>query len=92
MKIVLAIVAAAALAGSVLDRHGPIDILVANAGLPAAGQLSDFTPEQLQRALQQAIARGQLGAEDALPPERQLAAALGISRITVRKASWSRRS
>lgn len=42
--------------------------------------------KQLQRALRQAIARGQLGAEDALPPERQLAAALGISRITVRKA------
>jgi short-subunit dehydrogenase len=30
---------------------GDVDILVANAGLPAAGQVDDFTPEQLQRAL-----------------------------------------
>ncbi|HEY1285399.1 MAG TPA: SDR family NAD(P)-dependent oxidoreductase [Solirubrobacterales bacterium] len=28
-----------------------VDILVANAGLPGAGWLSDFTPEQVQRAL-----------------------------------------
>jgi short-subunit dehydrogenase len=30
---------------------GEVDVLVANAGLPAAGWLSDFTPEQLKRAL-----------------------------------------
>ena len=30
---------------------GPIDILIANAALPASGSLADFTPEQLQRAL-----------------------------------------
>lgn len=30
---------------------GEVDILVANAGLPAAGRLSDFTPEQVTRAL-----------------------------------------
>jgi short-subunit dehydrogenase len=30
---------------------GPIEILIANAGLPAAGWLADFTPEQLRRAL-----------------------------------------
>jgi short-subunit dehydrogenase len=30
---------------------GEVDILVANAGLPAAGWLGDFTPEQVQRAL-----------------------------------------
>jgi short-subunit dehydrogenase len=30
---------------------GGVDVLVANAGLPAAGWVSDFTPEQLQRAL-----------------------------------------
>lgn len=41
---------------------------------------------QLQRALRQAIERGALGPDDALPSERQLAAALGVSRITVRKA------
>jgi short-subunit dehydrogenase len=30
---------------------GDVDVLVANAGLPAAGWLGDFTPEQVQRAL-----------------------------------------
>jgi short-subunit dehydrogenase len=30
---------------------GQIDVLVANAGLPAAGWLADFTPEQIGRAL-----------------------------------------
>lgn len=41
---------------------------------------------QLQRALREAIEQRVLGPEDALPSERQLAADLGISRITVRKA------
>ena len=30
---------------------GPVDILVANAGLPGAGWLADFSAEQLRRAL-----------------------------------------
>jgi short-subunit dehydrogenase len=30
---------------------GEIDVLIANAGLPAAGWLPDFTPEQVKRAL-----------------------------------------
>lgn len=30
---------------------GDVDVLVANAGLPGAGWLTDFTPEQVQRAL-----------------------------------------
>jgi short-subunit dehydrogenase len=30
---------------------GEVDVLVANAGLPGAGWLSDFTPEQVSRAL-----------------------------------------
>lgn len=42
--------------------------------------------QQLQRALRDAIEHGELGPDDALPSERQLAAELGISRITVRKA------
>ncbi|HJV71398.1 GntR family transcriptional regulator [Ideonella sp.] len=42
--------------------------------------------QQLQRALREAIESRCLGAEDALPSERQLAAELGVSRITVRKA------
>jgi len=41
---------------------------------------------QLQRALREAIEKRVLSPEDALPSERQLAADLGISRITVRKA------
>ena len=42
--------------------------------------------QQLQRALREAIEKQVLGPEDALPSERQLAADLGVSRITVRKA------
>jgi short-subunit dehydrogenase len=30
---------------------GPVDLLVANAGLPGSGDLFDFTPEQVSRAL-----------------------------------------
>jgi len=41
---------------------------------------------QLQRALRDAIETRILAAEDALPPERELASALSVSRITVRKA------
>ena len=42
--------------------------------------------QQLQRALREAIDRNILGADDALPPERDLAADFRVSRITVRKA------
>jgi GntR family transcriptional regulator len=42
--------------------------------------------QQLQRALREAIDRGVYGPAEALPAERQLAAELDISRITVRKA------
>jgi GntR family transcriptional regulator len=42
--------------------------------------------QQLQRALREAIETRILGPDDALPSERQLAADLGVSRITVRKA------
>src|ERR1044072_2603952 len=42
--------------------------------------------QQLQRALRGAIEDGITGPDDALPPERDLAEMLGVSRITVRKA------
>lgn len=42
--------------------------------------------QQLQRALREAIDRRILDADDALPPERDLAGEFGVSRITVRKA------
>src|SRR3954462_11796533 len=42
--------------------------------------------QQLQRAIREAIENHQLAPEDALPAERQIAADLSISRITVRKA------
>lgn len=41
---------------------------------------------QLQRALRHAIVEHKLDPDDALPPERELAEALSVSRITVRKA------
>jgi GntR family transcriptional regulator len=42
--------------------------------------------QQLQRKLRLAIENRVLGADDALPPERDLADELSVSRITVRKA------
>jgi uncharacterized protein len=33
------------------ERAGAVDVLVANAGLPASGVVDDFTPEQIDRAL-----------------------------------------
>jgi GntR family transcriptional regulator len=42
--------------------------------------------QQLQRALRRAVETRVLGPEDALPPERDLATELSVSRITVRKA------
>jgi GntR family transcriptional regulator len=41
---------------------------------------------QLQRGIRDAIEKRLLAPEDALPPERQIAAELSVSRITVRKA------
>jgi short-subunit dehydrogenase len=34
-----------------IDEVGPVDVLVANAGLPATGPLFDFSDEQIDRAL-----------------------------------------
>ena len=41
---------------------------------------------RLKAAIQDAVASGRLRADDALPPQREIATALGISRVTVRKA------
>lgn len=37
--------------GRLAERAGPVDVLVANAGLPASGRLEDFEPEQVDRAI-----------------------------------------
>src|SRR5688572_18807874 len=42
--------------------------------------------QQLQRSLRAAIEKRVVGPDDALPPERDLADELSVSRITVRKA------
>jgi len=36
---------------TLVDRAGPVDILVANAALPSSGQITDFAPEEIDRAL-----------------------------------------
>jgi short-subunit dehydrogenase len=36
---------------SLPGRAGTVDVLVANAGLPGSGDLADYTPEQIDRAL-----------------------------------------
>lgn len=56
--------------------------LIGGLGEQAPGPLY----QQLHRALRQAIANKQLAPDEALPPERDMAEDLGVSRITVRKA------
>jgi short-subunit dehydrogenase len=46
---------------------GDIDILVANAGLPGAGWLTDFTPEQVKRALRVNLEAPMLTAQALFP-------------------------
>jgi short-subunit dehydrogenase len=36
---------------ALVAETGPVDVLVANAGLPASGPLLDYAPEQIQRAV-----------------------------------------
>jgi short-subunit dehydrogenase len=55
--------AAAALAAAA----GEVDVLVANAGLPGAGRLTDFTPEQVTRALRVNLEAPMLMAQALLP-------------------------
>jgi short-subunit dehydrogenase len=38
-------------AAGLAERAGAVDVLVANAGLPASGSVLDFSPDQLDRAL-----------------------------------------
>lgn len=47
---------------------GEIDVLVANAGLPAAGWLTDFTPDQVKRALRVNLEAPMLMAQALFPP------------------------
>lgn len=37
--------------GELIERAGEIDVLVANAALPASGRLDEFAPDELERAL-----------------------------------------
>ena len=61
---------------------GSLSQLIGGLGEQSPGPLY----QQLHRALRQAIANKQLAPDEALPPERDMALDLGVSRITVRKA------
>ena len=67
---------------------GPADLAAALGSLRTALDAASPQPLylQLQQALRRAIEQRVLDTDTALPPERQLAADLGVSRITVRKA------
>src|SRR4030095_1982978 len=67
-------------------RHGDGGVSLAQAIGPLAESSNLPLYQQLQRALREAIDRNILGADDALPPERDLATDFRVSRITVRKA------
>lgn len=56
--------------------------------LPAPPRLNSARPAhvQIEQWLVRAIGRGELAAGDRLPPEQELAAAIGVSRMTLRQA------
>lgn len=56
------------------------------AGSSLSGDSQTPLYSQLQQLIRKALALGNIRADDAIPPERELAADLGISRVTVRKA------
>lgn len=53
---------------------------------PLKGDQSRPLYHQVEEAIRQAVARGILNPNDALPPERELAETFEVSRITIRKA------
>jgi GntR family transcriptional regulator len=61
-----------------------MDRLFSSAGFDAAGAGPLYL--QLQRRIAEAIAAGRLAPGDSLPPERDMAAMTGLSRVTIRKA------
>ncbi len=50
-EVLVADLAGAQSAAALAEGAGAVDVLVANAGLPASGPLGDFSPEQIDRAL-----------------------------------------
>jgi short-subunit dehydrogenase len=50
-EVLVADLADAASAVALAEDAGAVDVLVASAGLPASGPLSDFSPEQIDRAI-----------------------------------------
>ena len=56
--------------------------------IPAPPRLNGSDPahQQIERWLVRAIGRGELSPGDRLPPEQELAAAIGVSRMTLRQA------
>jgi short-subunit dehydrogenase len=51
-EVVQADLASAAEVDALLERAGQVDVLVANAALPASGRLDSFSPEELDRSIQ----------------------------------------
>ncbi|HEY8596152.1 MAG TPA: GntR family transcriptional regulator [Devosiaceae bacterium] len=67
---------------------GRLDELIEVLKEHVEGHDGGYTPlyHRIQRAIRFVIEDGRLGDDDALPPERDLAQALGVSRVTVRNA------
>jgi GntR family transcriptional regulator len=63
-------------------------VVVAEPRIPAPPKLDGAEPAhiQIEQWLVRAIGRGELAAGDRLPPEHELAAAIGVSRMTLRQA------
>ncbi|UDF05716.1 GntR family transcriptional regulator [Asticcacaulis sp. AND118] len=78
------------MSGPALQFRDPQSVLASPvwSGLRAALNKGDRQPLHLQltRLLRETITRADMVAEEPIPPERQLAEALDVSRVTVRKA------
>ncbi len=64
-----------------------VDIIFTKFNLSATSPTPLY--RQLQQQMSEAISQGKLSDDDAIPPERNIAAHLSISRVTVRKAIQS---
>jgi short-subunit dehydrogenase len=67
-RVLVADLAEPGAAERLVAEAGEVDILIANAGLPAAGWLAEFTPEELKRALRVNLEAPMLMARALFPP------------------------
>ncbi len=88
-RVLVADLAEPGAAEDLAERAAGVDILVANAGLPGAGWLAEFSPEEIQRALRVNLEAPMLLARALFPPmlERGAGHLVFVSSLSGKSAS-----